>query len=71
MTKARNSGYQVVYVLYRGMGGMPIQSGKLYSLASWRDLKEASDYIYSKYVEPVPDRKMYLYGVSLGGSVAT
>ena len=50
---------------------MPIKSDKLYSLASWRDLKEPTDYIYSKYIKPVPDRRMYLYGVSLGGAIQT
>ena len=60
MNRARSLGYQVVFVLFRGTGDILIEFDKLYSLASWRDLKEPTDYIYSKYVKPVPDRRMYL-----------
>ena len=50
---------------------MPIKTDKIYSLQSWRDIKEPSDYLYEKYVKPVQNRRMYLYGVSLGGSIQT
>ena len=49
---------------------MPVKSDKLYSLASWKDVQEPSNYIYSKYVKNVPGKRMYLYGVSLGGAIA-
>ena len=71
MYRARQLGYQVVFVLFRATGDMPVQSDKLYHMLSWRDIKEPSDYIYSKYVKPVAGRRMYLYGVSLGGAIQT
>ena len=42
-------GYQVVFVLFRGTGDMPIQSDKMYHLLSWKDIKEPSDYLYETY----------------------
>ena len=40
-------------------------------MLSWKDIKEPSDYIYEKYVKPIAGRRMYLYGVSLGGAIQT
>ena len=49
---------------------MPVQSDRMYSMVSWRDLKEPSDYLYEKYCKR-QGRRMYLYGVSLGGIIQT
>ena len=61
-------GYQCVFVLFRGTGGMPIQTDKMYHLLSWRDIKEPTDYLHEKYCKS-QGRRMYLYGVSLGGGI--
>ena len=42
----------------------------MYSLLSWKDIKEPTDYLYEKYVKK-QGRRMYLYGVSLGGAIQT
>ena len=49
MGRAREMGYQVVFVLFRGTGDMPIQSDKMYHMLSWKDIKEPSDYLYQTY----------------------
>ena len=50
MYKAKEMGYQVVFLLARNAGGMPIQSDKMVHMLSWKDIKEPSDFLYGKYV---------------------
>ena len=70
MQKAHKMGYQIVLVMFRASGGMPVQSDKAYCMVSWRDLKEPSDYIFEKYCRR-QGRRMYLWGVSLGAVIST
>ena len=61
-------GFKIAFVLYRGTGGVPITTSKLYSIKEWRDIKEPADYLYKKHCENQKSR-MYIYGCSLGGTV--
>ena len=70
MQKANRMGYQAVFMSFRGAAGLPSQSGKMFSLVSWEEIKEASDYLYEKYVKK-QGRRMYLYGVSYGANSQT
>ena len=42
-------GFKIAFVLYRGTGGLPITTSKLYSIQEWRDIKEPVDYLYGKH----------------------
>jgi predicted alpha/beta-fold hydrolase len=44
-------GFKIAFVLYRGTGGIPITTSKLYSIKEWRDIKEPADYLYKKHCE--------------------
>ena len=39
-------GFKIAFVRYRGTGGVPITTGKLYSIKEWRDVKEPADYLF-------------------------
>ena len=58
--------FKCVFVQWRAQSGVPVTSNKLYSMASWRDVKEPVDYISQKYKRP-----LYLFGTSLGAIVST
>ena len=61
-----SSEFDCVYVQWRASGGVPVSSGTLYSMASWRDIQESVDHIYSRFKRPV-----YLFGVSMGAMAST
>ena len=70
MAEAKLKGFQVVFLLFRATGDMPVQSDKMYCLLSWKDVKEPSDYLFKTYCEK-QGRRMYLYSCSLGGGIST
>ena len=57
-----------MFVMFRGCGGLPANSAKLYNLKTWESLVEPIDYLHKKYALP-SKRRMYLYGMSLGGTM--
>lgn len=64
-------GYDVVVVNYRGLGGVPLKTPKVYHGGSDPDVKEAIDYLYEEYCESGRKRKMFAIGVSLGAGILT
>jgi len=68
--EARSKNFKCVFILFRGSDGVPITQGKLYSHNSWKDIKEPVDYLFSKYCA-ASNRKLYLFGCSLGGTMAS
>lgn len=58
--------FKCVFVQWRGQGGVPITSSKLYCMSAWRDVKEPIDYINNLYKRPI-----YLFACSLGGICST
>ena len=67
--------FTVVILLLRGASGVPITSGKINHCGSWRDIKHATEYIYTSYVQakgnvvPAKRTRLYLYGCSLGATM--
>ncbi len=49
---------------------MPLTSGKLYCMSTWRDIKEPIDAINKEHCKD-GCRKIFLYGCSLGAICAT
>jgi len=67
---AEKKGFKCVYVLFRGAGGLPLTTGKIYSLLSVGDIKEPTDYIHKTYCKDT-GKNMYLYACSLGAAMST
>jgi len=63
---ATKGDYRCGVALLRGAPGLPITCGKFSCCASYPDVKEIIDYVYSKYIKPYKNRSFYGYGVSLG-----
>lgn len=66
--EAESKGFKTVFVMFRGCGGMPAKGEKLYNLKAWESLVEPIDYLHETYALP-QKRRMYLYGMSLGGTM--
>jgi predicted alpha/beta-fold hydrolase len=66
LIKELSKEFKCVYLQYRGQSGIPVTSNKLYSAASWLDIKEVVEHLHSTHFS---ERSMYIYGVSLGGSL--
>ena len=66
LREARNSGFKVGTICFRGAQNLPITSGKINYSGSWEDCKAAIEYVYKKYKQG-HDIRMYAYGCSLGG----
>jgi predicted alpha/beta-fold hydrolase len=65
---AKNDGYDVVVINYRGMAGINLHTPKLYSSFAWQDISEPIEYIHKKYCQNL-DKKLYAIGCSLGSMI--
>ena len=71
--QARQSGYKIATVLFRGANGLPITTPILSYSGSWKDAGFAIEYVNKKYVcDPktnVKRTRLYAFGTSLGAII--
>jgi predicted alpha/beta-fold hydrolase len=63
---AWDNGYRPVIVNYRGQGGVPLQTARIYHGADTQDLTEAIQYLSEKYCKHC---KIFTMGISLGAGI--
>jgi uncharacterized protein len=68
--KATKLGYNCCTVIFRGCAGLPLKTAKLSYPSNFKDMKDAVDYVYNKYIKDPKTgkkkQKLLAYGVSLG-----
>ena len=71
--KAREAGFKVVTILFRGAENLPITTPKLSHSGCWEDAQTCIEYVVKKYVRDPKTQKartrVYCYGVSLGANI--
>ena len=71
--KARQAGYKVCTLNFRGADGIPLTSPKLNHSGCWKDLEFALDWVNKKYVINAKTgekrRRFFCFGASLGAIV--
>ena len=69
---ARQAGYKVATILFRGGQGLPITSGKLSYSGCWEDIDHIFKHLSKKYVHDADGNKrvpVFAFGCSLGANI--
>jgi predicted alpha/beta-fold hydrolase len=66
ITAAREAGFVVVLINYRGLSGCDLATPKAYNSYAWKDIEEPMNYVFDKCCG---NRKVFAVGCSMGANI--